>query len=77
MDYFTRLHPHKVHETISINDMREKILDLTKPLADIAKTIDITIKNLDDKKEAVRHNQGTVEDIRNTIQIKVRRIFLL
>ncbi len=71
MVYFIGLQPHKVHETISINDMRENILDMTKPLADIARNIDLTIKNLDDKKEAVRHSQGTVAEIKKEIQIKV------
>ncbi len=71
LDYFIGLSPHKVHETISINDMREKILDLTRPLADIAKTIDITIKVLDDKKEEIEQSQGTVEQIKKEINIMV------
>ncbi len=71
MDYFTELEPHKVHETISINDMRGKILDMTKPLADIARTIDISIKNMNDQKNDVKHHQGTVAEIRKAIRITV------
>ena len=71
LSYINKLKPHKVKETVSINDMRSKILDLTKPLADIAKHIDITICNLEDRKEEVKTSTGNAEQIKANIKIKV------
>ena len=72
MEYVNQLKPHMVQETVSVNDIRRKILDLTKPLADIAKHVDITIDNLEDEKEDVRRSEGSAEEIKKKIKIKVR-----
>lgn len=74
MSFVNSLEPHKVRETVSINDIRSKILDLTKPLADIAKQIDLTIKNLQDHKEEIQNTEGTAKEISDKIKIRVKML---
>ena len=52
IEHFRSLVPHSVRSTISLNQTRELILYLTKPMADIMQSIDMTIKlNIDNMQE--------------------------
>lgn len=44
IDYFRSLAPHSVRSTLSLNQTRDLILHLTKPMADIMQSIDKTIQ---------------------------------
>ncbi len=72
MDYVSTLKPHRVKETISVNDVRRRILDLTKPLAEIAKHIDITLSNFKDQKNEISSSQASAEDLKKMINIQAR-----
>ena len=71
MDYVTTLSPHKVKDTVSINDVRRRILDLTKPLAEIAKQIDVTIGTFDQQKKEIEDTKASAQDIQKMINIQV------
>ena len=73
MDHVSTLHPHRVKDTVSINDVRRRILDLTKPLAEIAKRIDITIDNFADHQKEIADTEASADDIRKMINIQVIR----
>lgn len=52
IEYFRSLDPHSVRSTLSMNQTRELILHLTKPMADIMQSIDKTIQvNVDNMNE--------------------------
>ncbi len=74
MEFVTTLKPHRVKETISVNDVRRRILDLTKPLAEIAKHIDITLSNFEDQKNEICSSQASAEDLKKMINIQVREL---
>ena len=71
MDHVTTLEPHKVKDTVSINNVRRKILDLTKILAVIANKIDVTIGKLDQQHQEVLDTQASAKDIMERIDIQV------
>jgi hypothetical protein len=71
LSYISALDPHKVIDSITINDTRRKILDLTKPLAEIARLIEVTIAVLEDKKEEIETIEKTAEEIKATICIQI------
>jgi len=71
MSYICDLQPHKVKETISINDVRRRILDLTKPLAEIAKHIDNTIAEKKDQMDEIADSEASAKDLMKMINIQV------
>ena len=71
MDYLRSLTPHKIKETVSINDVRQKIIDLTKPLAEIAKLIETTTSNMEDQMEEIKNSEDSAEEIKQRINITV------
>lgn len=44
INYITELPPHRSEETISLNEARQMILTLTKPLATITQNIQVKLK---------------------------------
>ena len=76
MDHVTTLEPHKVKDTVSINNVRRKILDLTKILAEIAKKIDVTIGKLDQQRQEILDTQASAKDIKERIDIQVLAVIL-
>ncbi len=76
MDHISTLDPHRVKDTVSINDVRRRILDLTKPLAEIAKSIDVTISNFRDHQEEIENSEASADDIKKMISIQARIFFL-
>lgn len=54
IEHFRSLAPHAVRSTLSLNQTRDLILHLTKPMADIMQTIDKTIQvNTDNRNELI------------------------
>jgi hypothetical protein len=54
IEHFRSLTPHHVRSTISLNQTRDLILHLTRPMADIMNEIDATIKANEDNIKALR-----------------------
>jgi len=71
MEYVSTLKPHMVKETISINDMRRRILDLTKPLAEIAKHIDKTVAEKEDQMDEIDNSEAAASELKKKINIQV------
>ena len=71
MEYVFGLGAHMVRETVNINDVRRKIIDLTKPMAEIAKHIETTMANLRDKEEEIANSECSADDLKSKITIQV------
>lgn len=73
------LTPHKIQDTISINEARRLILNLSEPLALVAKNIDDNLRGLQKKQEELHDENKTVEDLRkmlhyDMIKIRVKKL---
>ena len=55
------LEPHRVRDTISLNEARRFIVALSKPLAEVAKTIDYSVQAAEDAKEMIRSKENDIE----------------
>jgi hypothetical protein len=71
LNYLSQLQAHKVKDTVSVNDVRRKILDLTKPLAEIARKIDVSIAVFEDTKKEIETDEKTAEEIKAAISIDI------
>ncbi len=71
MDYLRSLKPHKIKKTVSINDVRRTIVDLTKPLAEIARLIEIATSKMKDQIKEIKNSEDSAEEIKQRIDITV------
>jgi len=74
VEYFQKKTPHKVQNTISLNGARQLISDLTKPMADIATAINISIALSEDKMAEIRDHKLTGDDLRKRLKIQRKHL---
>ena len=55
LDRIKKLHPHKVSDTLSVNNVRLLVSTLARPLAEIARNQLVNMRLIDDKLAEV-HN---------------------
>jgi hypothetical protein len=67
-DYFQFKQPHLVTSTISLNGIRQLILELTKPLADMSELKRKNIANLADVEKELVDTRRTGEALRKKLQ---------
>jgi len=67
IDYISSLEPHKVKNTLSLNDTRRLILQLSRPLAEITSTIQNNIRVAEQKRkdvqESTKHKEDLIKDL--------------
>ena len=61
--------PHKVQDTISVNEARRLIVTLTQPLAEIAQNIQDNIKVLDQRKQEILDNENNIQLLKGKLYI--------
>ena len=61
--------PHSTKDTISLNDARNVILNLTRPMADISKNIQTNIAIIDDKKKEVQSSKLSHKELMDKLYI--------
>uniref|UniRef100_A0A914DWS4 DUF8206 domain-containing protein n=1 Tax=Acrobeloides nanus TaxID=290746 RepID=A0A914DWS4_9BILA len=61
--------PHNVIESIQLNEARETILTLTKPLADIAELIETNVKIQNDRKKEIEQTKAELSQLSKNLQI--------
>ncbi|KAF2904240.1 hypothetical protein ILUMI_01936 [Ignelater luminosus] len=72
--YISQLQPHKVQNTISINEARRLIIHLSQPLSDIAEMIQKNISVLQKKKDESQYCNNDVERLREQLKIPVEAL---
>ena len=68
-EYVQGLHPHTVKETMSLNNARRIILELSKPLAEIASTIQKNIDAANRKANELQASKATASDLQNKLYL--------
>ncbi|CAG2101449.1 unnamed protein product [Medioppia subpectinata] len=68
-EYVIQLTPHKVMDTLSLNNAKQIIQLLTQPLADIAKNIADNVKKCEKHSIEIKEFSGTIEELNNKLYI--------
>ncbi|CAG2109897.1 unnamed protein product [Medioppia subpectinata] len=68
-EYIIQLTPHKVMDTLSLNNAKQIIHLLTQPLADIAKNIADNVKQCEEHSVEINEFTGTIEELNNKLYI--------
>jgi GTPase SAR1 family protein len=63
------LPPHKVKDTISVNEARRLIVGLSQPIADIANNIEANLKVLSQHEREISNYDGTIEGLKSMLYI--------
>ena len=69
IEYISSLPPHKVKNTLSLNDARRLIVALSRPLAEITSTIQNNIAVIEDRRREVLESTKHKEDLTNNLYI--------
>lgn len=67
----TRVVPHKVRSTLSVNEARKVILQLSKPLADIADLINDNILALERHNKVLKTENQSIEELKENLYVPV------
>jgi len=68
-EHFAQIKPHKIKDTLSLNDVKQSLLTLTKPLAEISKNIDLNIRMIDHKMEEIKFSEKNEEELVRNLYI--------
>ncbi|GJQ71632.1 hypothetical protein Trydic_g11331 [Trypoxylus dichotomus] len=76
LDYVTgkgssKITPHKVKDTVSVNEARRVILQLSQPLADIAELINDNIKTLNRHNQTIQRDNLSIADLKKNLFVPV------
>uniref|UniRef100_T1IKP8 Uncharacterized protein n=1 Tax=Strigamia maritima TaxID=126957 RepID=T1IKP8_STRMM len=63
ISHFKKLEAHIIDDTISLNDARQNIVCLTKPIADISKNIQQNLAIIKDKREMLSSTEANEKDL--------------
>jgi len=69
IDYISSLPPHKVKNTLSLNDARRLIVALSRPLAEITSTIQSNIGVIEQHRQDVLQSRKHKDDLTNKLYI--------
>lgn len=68
------LKPHKIQDTLSINEARRLILCLTKLLLGVTKDFNDIKRRLDNNWEQLRDENRSCHDLRKRLHFRVKRV---
>ena len=74
MIYFQKLMPHLVKNTISLNETRNMITGLTKPMAEIMQTISDTIKVNQEHIKSLSEDKLKKEDLERQLYVTIKTL---
>ena len=74
LKYFEDLKPHQVTSTVSLNDTRHLITELTKPMAEIMQVMNDTIKVNNDQIKSLREDKLKAQDLEQHLYVTMRTL---
>ncbi|KAF2891786.1 hypothetical protein ILUMI_14387, partial [Ignelater luminosus] len=74
LTYITQLPPHKIQNTLSINESRRLIVQLSRPLADIANLIQINVTQMERQEKLLNLHADDVEKLKDNLLVPVTNI---
>lgn len=69
-----KITPHKVKDTMSVNEARRVVLQLSQPLADIADVINDNIKSLERHNKTLQMDNLSIVDLKKNLYVPVMNI---
>ncbi len=69
--HIATLIPHKVQDTVSINEARRLIIELSKPIADIAQNINVNLQVIEDKRKELFLTDEDMHDLGKKLKVPV------
>uniref|UniRef100_A0AC34GGG8 Uncharacterized protein n=1 Tax=Panagrolaimus sp. ES5 TaxID=591445 RepID=A0AC34GGG8_9BILA len=67
--HFEEITPHIVKETVSLNEARQLILTLAKPLADVTQNVQDNINQIDAKRKEIEALESGSKDLKKKLKI--------
>ncbi|KAF8461508.1 hypothetical protein BDZ91DRAFT_829666 [Kalaharituber pfeilii] len=74
LTYFRRRKPHLIKRTVSLNETRNMIIGLTRPMAEIMRTMDDTIKVNQEHIETLSKHRLEKENLEKQLYVTIRRL---
>lgn len=74
LKYFGNLKPHQVTSTVSLNETRHLITELTKPMAEIMQVMNDTIKVNQDQIKSLREDKLKAQDLEQQLYVTMRTL---
>ncbi len=71
IEHVATLKPHKVQNTVSINDARRLIIELSKPIADIAQNINVNLQVIQDKQHELELYEEDELELESKLKVPV------
>uniref|UniRef100_A0A914YRT0 G domain-containing protein n=1 Tax=Panagrolaimus superbus TaxID=310955 RepID=A0A914YRT0_9BILA len=72
--HFEEITPHVVKDTVSLNETRQFILTLAKPLADVTKNVQDNINQINAKRNEIEALDSRSQDLKKQLKIPHRQI---
>lgn len=69
LEHIQTLKPHKVKDTLTLNDARRIVISLSKPIAAISQNIQTNIALLKDKENEINSFKGSIQDLQTRMYI--------
>jgi len=69
LEYVVSLQPHKTQDTLTLNDARRLVVNLSRPIAEISQNIQTNIAVLEDKKKEVTSSKQSVQTLLKNLYI--------
>ncbi|CAB4483553.1 unnamed protein product [Rhizophagus irregularis] len=70
MQYLLTRPPHAVKDTLSLNNSRNIVVLLSKPLAEIGQLIQANIKLIKEKQNEIKNSDKTIEELKENLYIR-------
>lgn len=69
LSYISKCPTHKIKETITLNESRNLIMELSKPIAEITQNIQTNIKLAEDRKKELAENRLSLNELKDKLNI--------
>ncbi|CAF4944788.1 unnamed protein product, partial [Rotaria sp. Silwood1] len=69
MNYISKCPTHKIKETITLNESRNLIMQLSTPIAQISQNIQLNIKLAQDRKKELAANELSINELKDKLNI--------
>ena len=67
-DYVTKLQPHDTKKTLSLNEARNCIIAMSKPMDEAVQLIEMNLKNINEKSSMKGKKQAFIDELTNRIK---------
>jgi GTPase SAR1 family protein len=74
LTFFQKLTPHRVKSTVSLNETRHMITELTKPMAEIMRTVTATIKMNQEQIKSLSEDQLRKHDLEKQLFVTMKTL---